>query len=88
MKDHRHRRLSRSCPTLENALERYLNEVSINKKSHLQEQSVARIWLRSGLANRNLARVTAHDLRRLRDEWLARRGQDSDACAARQRFVS
>lgn len=70
MNPRRHLRLVRNCPTLAQALERYLAEVSIKKKSHLQEQSVARIWLRSGLTNRNLARVTAMDLQRLRDEWL------------------
>lgn len=66
-------RLVRACPTLSSALDRYLAEVSAKKKSHLQERSVARIWMRSGLAGRNLARVTQHDLQRLRDEWLTTR---------------
>jgi hypothetical protein len=70
MNDRRRLRLVRNLPTLAAALERYLAEVSARKKSHLQEQSVARIWLQTGLANRNLARVTAQDLQRLRDEWL------------------
>lgn len=69
----RHLRLVRACPTLSAALDRYLVEVSARKKSHLQEQSVARIWMRSGLAGRNLARITQHDLQRLRDEWLKTR---------------
>src|SRR5690606_22977762 len=69
----RQRRLSRACPTLSAALDRYLAEVSANKKSHTQEQSVARIWRRTGLVNRNLARVTALDIQRLRDEWLVNR---------------
>lgn len=70
MNDRRRLRLVRNLPTLAQALERYLAEVSARKKSHSQEQSVARIWLQTGLANRNLARVTALDLQRLRDEWL------------------
>lgn len=66
----RQRRLSRACPTLAVALERYLSEVSVRKKSHMQEQSVARVWLRTALTTRNLARITGYDLQRLRDEWL------------------
>lgn len=69
----RHQRLARACPTLAQALSRYLAEVSVKKKSHLQEQSVARMWLATGLANRNLARITQHDLQSLRDEWLVNR---------------
>lgn len=70
MNPRRRQRLVRNCPSLSAALDRYLVEVSAKKKSHLQEQSVARIWLRSGLASRNLSRITAQDLQRLRDEWL------------------
>ncbi|MGS1116861.1 tyrosine-type recombinase/integrase [Castellaniella sp. UC4442_H9] len=73
MNDHRRLRLVRNCPTLAAALERYLADVSVRKKSHTQEQSVARIWLRTGLASRNLARITALDLQRLRDHWLSER---------------
>lgn len=73
MNDRRRLRLVRNCPTLAVALERYLAEVSVRKKSHTQEQSVARIWLHTSLASRNLARVTALDLQRLRDEWLCDR---------------
>lgn len=69
----RHLRLVRHCPTLAQALSRYLAEVSVKKKSHLQEKSVARMWLATGLVNRNLARITALDLQRLRDEWLVNR---------------
>lgn len=66
----RQRRLSRSCPTLTDALDRYLAEVSARKKSGYQEQSIARAWRGTLLINRSLARITAHDLKRLRDEWL------------------
>lgn len=71
--DSRHLRLLRHCPTLSQALARYLAEVSVKKKSHLQEQSVVRMWLATGLANRNLARITQHDLQHLRDMWLVDR---------------
>ena len=70
MNNRRRLRLVRNLPTLAQALERYLAEVSARKKSHTQEQSVARIWLRTSLASRNLARVTPQDLQRMRDEWL------------------
>lgn len=73
MKNQRQRRLSRTLPTLAAALDRYLTEVSARKKSHLQEQSVARVWMRTGLVNRNLAKITAYDLQRIRDEWLVNR---------------
>lgn len=70
MNNTRQRRLSRACPTLAKALDRYLAEVSAHKKSHYQEQSIARAWRGTLLINRNLARITALDLQRLRDEWL------------------
>ena len=73
MNPRRHLRLVRNCPTLSAALTRYLAEVSAKKKSHMQEQSVARIWMHSGLAGRNISRVTQHDLQHLRDEWLKTR---------------
>lgn len=66
----RQRRLSRSCPTLAEALDRYLAEVSARKKSGYQEQSIARAWRDTLVINRSLARITAYDLKRLRDEWL------------------
>src|SRR5690606_25393697 len=70
MNNRRQRRLDRNCPTLAQALDRYLEEVSSKKKSGYQEQSIARAWRATLLINRNLARITANDLRRLRDEWL------------------
>ncbi|WP_237173179.1 tyrosine-type recombinase/integrase [Paracandidimonas lactea] len=66
----RQRRLFRSCPTLAEALDRYLAEVSVKKKSAYQEQSIARAWRGTLLINRNLAKVSQIDLQRLRDEWL------------------
>ena len=73
MINRRQRRLKRNCPTLADALQRYLDEVSPRKKSGYQEKSIARAWQATGLINRTLARITAHDLRRLRDEWLQSR---------------
>lgn len=73
MINRRQRRLDRSCPTLAQALDRYLVEVSIKKKSGYQEQSIAKAWRATLLINRSLARITAHDLKRLRDEWLTDR---------------
>ncbi|MFC3340667.1 tyrosine-type recombinase/integrase [Paracandidimonas soli] len=70
MNNRRHRRLQRTCPTLAEALERYLTEVSTKKKSGYQEQSIARAWKSTNLINRNISRITPHDLKRLRDEWL------------------
>ncbi len=71
MNIHRRLRLVRAIPTLASAMERYLSDVSIKKESHVQEQSVARVWLRTHLAGRRIDKVRAADLRRLRDEWLA-----------------
>lgn len=66
----RQRRLSRTCPSLAEALERYLSEVSTLKKSAYQERSLTRAWNSTLLVNRNLARITPQDLQRIRDEWM------------------
>ncbi|HRL22943.1 tyrosine-type recombinase/integrase [Alcaligenes sp. SDU_A2] len=70
MNTDRQRRLSRFCPSLTQALERYLSEVSVLKKSAYQERSLARAWMSTLLAGRNLARITQQDLQRIRDEWM------------------
>ncbi len=69
----RQRRLSRSCPTLAEAMERYLLEVSTLKKSAYQERSLVRAWTGTLLAGRNLARITQQDLQRIRDDWMQER---------------
>ena len=69
----RQRRLNRKCPNLSEALQRYLEEISPHKKSGYQEKSIARAWKNTNIINRSLARITAYDLRRLRDEWLKTR---------------
>src|SRR5690606_9897087 len=73
MKYRRERRLSRTCPTLTEAMDRYLAEISARKKSGYQEQSMARAWRGTLPTNRGLARITADDLKRSRDEWLETR---------------
>ncbi len=63
-------RLRKSCPTLEEALIRYLSEISSKKKSHYQEKSIAKVWRSTHVIQRSLARITPTDLMRLRDKWL------------------
>ncbi|MFT0547064.1 tyrosine-type recombinase/integrase [Allopusillimonas ginsengisoli] len=70
MSDQRIARMKRACPTLTEALQRYVAEVSIKKKSFPSEKSVARIWLSSRFASKSLARITPMDLQEIRDEWL------------------
>ncbi|MCQ9618416.1 site-specific integrase [Paenalcaligenes niemegkensis] len=67
----RNKRLARSCPTLQDALTRYLAEISIHKKGAAQESSIARLWCSTLIANRALNRITQADIQRIRDEWLA-----------------
>ena len=62
----RHRRI---CPTLDQALTRYMTEVSAYKKSHYQELSLAKTWRATNLITRPLNRITPTDLMRLRDQW-------------------
>ncbi|HCN72074.1 MAG TPA: integrase [Pusillimonas sp.] len=62
----RHRRI---CPTLDQALTRYMTEVSACKKSHYQELSLAKTWRATNLITRPLNRITPTDLMRLRDQW-------------------
>ena len=58
------------APTLADALDRYLAEVSATKKGHVSEQSIARIWRATRLAIRPVDRIRSSDLTELRDEWL------------------
>lgn len=63
------RRLRESMPTLAEALDRYLNEVSSTKKGHVQERSIARAWLGTRLAQRPVDRIRNTDLIAIRDAW-------------------
>ena len=58
------------APTLSEALDRYLVEVSATKKGRVAEQSIARIWRATRLAIRPVDRIRSSDLTELRDEWL------------------
>lgn len=58
------------APTLSDALDRYLAEVSSTKKGRVSEQSIARIWRATRLAIRTVDRIRSSDLIELRDEWL------------------
>jgi len=60
-------------PRLNDALDKYLNEVSRLKKSAVQEASIARCWRATFLADRALNSIRHTDLKRLRDEWLQTR---------------
>lgn len=64
------RRIRQSIPSLAQALERYLAEVSCTKKGHVTERSIARVWLATRLASRPVDRIRSMDLVDLRDEWL------------------
>jgi len=58
-------------PTLAQALDRYLEEVVVHKKSARQESSIIRQWQRGRYANKPLASITALDLAGYRDGALA-----------------
>ncbi|PWF25070.1 integrase [Corticimicrobacter populi] len=61
------------CPTLADALDRYMQDVSRLKKGGVQEASIARCWKSTFLSCRTLANIRHTDLKRLRDEWLETR---------------
>lgn len=60
----------KTTPTLSEALDRYLAEVSITKRGGDNEHSLARAWRRTTLSQRPIGSVFASDLNRIRDEWL------------------
>ena len=55
--------------TLSEALDRYLREVSVNKKSHRTEKIYAETWKRA-FGSRSLASITSTDLAKYRDNRL------------------
>ena len=55
--------------SLSEALDRYLREVSVNKKSHRTEKIYAETWKRA-LGSRSLASITSTDLAKYRDNRL------------------
>lgn len=82
------RRLQRqSFPTLSQAITRYLSEVSVHKKGHASEQSIARIWLVTRLAGRPVDRIRNTDLIEVKDEWLTA-GKAAATVVRRLAFLS
>lgn len=67
---HSRRRIRKTIPTLAQALERYLVEISSTKKGHVSERSISRVWLSTRLAQRPVDRIRPGDLAELRDDWL------------------
>lgn len=57
-------------PTLRSAFVRYEQEVSIKKRSHLNERSLFRAWLKTQIADRQVGSIFASDIIRIRDEWM------------------
>ena len=53
--------------TLQEALERYANEVTPSKRSHKQELCRLRRWQQNPLADQSLSRIPAADFARFRD---------------------
>ena len=61
----------KTTPTLDQALDRYLNEVSTNKRGGGgNEVSLARTWRCTPLAQRPIGAIFSTDLNRIRDEWI------------------
>ncbi|KDC65717.1 site-specific integrase [Bordetella bronchiseptica] len=65
------RRIRQTVPTLNQALNRYLTEVSALKKGHTAEKSISKAWLATRLALRPVNRIRNTDLIEVRDAWLA-----------------
>lgn len=57
--------------TLAQAITKYLTEISVLKKGHIAEASIAKQWLQSRLANRPVERIRNMNIMEIRDEWLA-----------------
>ncbi|RJX32348.1 MAG: site-specific integrase [Oxalobacter sp.] len=65
-----HRR--QSIPTIAQALDRYITEISPSKKGAAAERSIARIWQSTRLGNRQIDRVRPADIADIRDDWLGK----------------
>lgn len=65
-------RLLKTSPTIKTALIKYINEISIRKKSLEQECSLVRIWSKTSIYNKPVGLVKPSELARIRDEWLLR----------------
>lgn len=58
-----------TVPTLAQAIQRYLSEISPSKKGGQAERSLARCWVSTRLAGRPITRIKNTDLIAIRDEW-------------------
>jgi integrase len=71
MFEKRNQRLKQQSPTLKQALERYLKDVSSKKRGgDGTDKHLTKVWCSTTLANRPISTITQHDLVRYRDEWL------------------
>ncbi len=66
----RNKRLKLSSPSLSEALERYLTEVSVKKKGGYTDASLVGIWRGTSLSSRTISSIKPSDLIRYRNEWL------------------
>lgn len=70
MSELRNQRLRQQSPSLKNALERYLVEVSSKKRGgDNTDKHLVKVWCSTTLVNRPISTITEHDLVRYRDEW-------------------
>ena len=66
----RNLRLTQSSPSIRMALDKYLIEISSNKKSYEQEKSLIKTWSATHIYDKPIATVKPNDLVRIRDAWL------------------
>jgi len=70
MKNSLHQKAPRIPLTLAQAIKRYLSEISLLKKGHAAEASIAKQWLSTRLASRPVERVRNTNIIEIRDSWL------------------
>lgn len=65
----REQRLKQQCPTLKEAFDRYLKEITPQKKTNC-DASLAKIWCNTRLRDRPISFITRQDIVEYRDMWL------------------
>lgn len=73
-------RLIKNSPTVEQALNKYLAEVSVKKKSLSCEKSLVRLWAATPIYTKPVGLVKPLELIRVRDEWLKSPTQPEKLC--------
>lgn len=68
--DVRNNRLRLQAPTLSEAMERYLAEISPKRKGRCTDKTLIKAWNSTRLSNRNISTITQSDLAFYRDKWL------------------